>query len=237
MNKERLQHVWLAVIAGGKGTRLFPISHEGCPKQFCDLNRSEKFIQATIQRFIRLGVNPAQVVIVTTNENQAKLAKEQTRKLGVLSQNILEEDESWGYPGVMVRANEVIAQHDPDAIIINTPSDQYIVEGEEFENAVDGAIYEAEHNRIAVVGVRITDLVTATGCGHVVYGQGEADQYGFRRMADFVEKPSTEVADKLMRHAGSACNTGINVWRAKALFGYITTEMILAKKAEAAEIN
>ena len=51
-------NIWLAIIAGGRGTRLFPHSHDDCPKQFCVLDDTNTFIQATARRFIALGVKP-----------------------------------------------------------------------------------------------------------------------------------------------------------------------------------
>ena len=225
-----MRHVWLAVVAGGKGTRLFPISHEGCPKQFCDLTRSQKFVQATIQRFLALGVKPEQVVIITTTPNQTRLAKEQVRSLGVLSQNIYEESETWGYPGVMVKAAQTIYKLDREAIIINTPSDQYVVEDEEFRNAIDGSLEIAAAGDVAVVGVKITDLVTAKGCGHVVFNPSEETKTGFRKMYDFVEKPEEKVADRLMRRASSAVNTGINVWQASTLLNTVDPREITSKR-------
>ncbi len=225
-----MRHVWLVVVAGGKGTRLFPISHEGCPKQFCDLTRSQKFVQATIQRFLALGVKPEQVVIITTTPNQTRLAKEQVRSLGVLSQNIFEENETWGYPGVMVKAAQTIHKLDREAIIINTPSDQYVVEDEEFRNAINGSLEIASAGDVAVVGVKITDLVTAKGCGHVVFNPSEETETGFRKMYDFVEKPEEKVADRLMRRASSAVNTGINVWQASTLLNTIDPREITSKR-------
>ncbi len=225
-----MRHVWLVVVAGGKGTRLFPISHEGCPKQFCDLTRSQKFVQATIQRFLALGVKPEQVVIITTTPNQTRLAKEQVRSLGVLSQNIFEESETWGYPGVMVKAAQTIHKLDREAIIINTPSDQYVVEDEEFRNAINGSLEIASAGDVAVVGVKITDLVTAKGCGHVVFNPSEETETGFRKMYDFVEKPEEKVADRLMRRASSAVNTGINVWQASTLLNTIDPREITSKR-------
>lgn len=225
-----MRHVWLVVVAGGKGTRLFPISHEGCPKQFCDLTRSQKFVQATIRRFLALGVKPEQVVIITTTPNQTRLAKEQVRSLGVLSQNIYEESETWGYPGVMVKAAQTIYKLDREAIIINTPSDQYVVEDEEFRNAIDGSLEIAAAGDVAVVGVKITDLVTAKGCGHVVFNPSEETKTGFRKMYDFVEKPEEKVADRLMRRASSAVNTGINVWQASTLLNTVDPREITSKR-------
>ena len=225
-----MRHVWLVVVAGGKGTRLFPISHEGCPKQFCDLTRSQKFVQATIQRFLALGVKPEQVVIITTTPNQTRLAKEQVRSLGVLSQNIYEESETWGYPGVMVKAAQTIYELDRRAIIVNTPSDQYVVEDEEFRNAIDGSLEIAAAGDVAVVGVKITDLVTAKGCGHVVFNPSEETETGFRKMHDFVEKPEEKLADRLMRRASSAVNTGINVWQASTLLNTVDPREVISKR-------
>ncbi len=225
-----MRHVWLVVVAGGKGTRLFPISHEGCPKQFCDLTRSQKFVQATIQRFLALGVKPEQVVVVTTTPNQTRLAKEQVRSLGVLSQNIFEESETWGYPGVMVKAAQAIHKLDRQAIIVNTPSDQYVVEDEEFKNAINSSLEIAGAGDVAVVGVKITDLVTAKGCGHVVFNPSEETETGFRKMQDFIEKPEEKLADRLMRRASSAVNTGINVWQASTLLNTIDPREIISKR-------
>lgn len=227
MEKNINSHTWCVIIAGGKGTRLFPISHGGCPKQFCNLNSSQTFIQATIQRFLNLGVDPTKIVVITTNESQTQLAKEQTKSLGVLSQNICQTKDSWGYPGVMVKAAEVVYAHDPDAIIVNTPSDQYIVEHHNFKKAFKGSLEIAEKGGVAIIGVKITDLTTAIGCGHMIYDPNEGpDEFGFNKMIDFVEKPAEEIADKLMRSSSSACNTGINVWKASTLLKTIDTTKI-----------
>lgn len=238
MRKKRrkmFKHVWLAVIAGGKGTRLFPISHEGCPKQFCDINESEKFIQATIKRYLRLGVSPNHVAVFTTNLNQTGLAKEQVRGLGVFGQNIYETDEAWGYPGVMVKATEIIKEHDPKAVVINTPSDQYLVDNAEFKSAVYSSIKLAQNDKFVVIGVKINDIITATGCGHVVFDPKEISRSGFRKMLDFFEKPAKGLAERLMRGGNSACNTGINVWKAETLLRTITPDTIEAARNEARE--
>lgn len=229
MDKELMEHVWLAVIAGGKGTRLFPISHEGRPKQFCNLNSSQTFIQATIKRFLDLGVRPTQVVVITANSKQTEHAREQTRGMGILDTNICEVDEEWGYPVVMVKAAEIIREYDDKAIIVNTPSDQYIEEQEEgFKQAFYGALDVARDNgKVAIIGVKITDLTTAIGCGHVVFNPDESEGSGFHEMTDFVEKPDKKRAESLMRSSSSVCNTGINIWKADTLLDVITAKKIL----------
>ena len=210
--KDETKNLWLAVIAGGQGTRLFPLSHDNCPKQFCDLDKDNKFIQATVRRFTAIGVKPNHVVVVTTNARQTELAGEQLTPLGVITPNIYQISPDYGYAGAMVKAAEFIHEQDEDAIIINTPSDQFIEIDDEFIDTMKLAIRSAQADCPTVVGVKVNDLVTFMGCGHAVYDQ---DEVGFCKVVkEFVEKPHKELAVSMMRAGNSACNTGINVWSA-----------------------
>lgn len=213
--KNVMSNVWIAIIAGGQGTRLFPLSHDNCPKQFCALNENETFIQATAKRFIRLGIEPKKIVVVVTNERQVELAKEQLLPMGILSINIYKIPDSCGYAGAMVRAAEFIAKDDEDAVIINTPADQYVVTDEDFEATMFKSINSAASGNPTIVGVRVTDLVTVMGCGHASYETNDTGEC--KSVIGFIEKPSEEVAIQLLKEENSACNTGINVWSAKTI--------------------
>lgn len=213
--KDVFEHIWVAIIAGGKGTRLFPLSHMDCPKQFCQLNSEYTFIQATAKRFIDLGVKPEQVVVLTTNDGQTRLAKEQLRTLGVIEPNIYQVSDKYGYAGAMIKANLFIKDLDKDAVVINTPSDQYIVSGKAFTDTIKLAISNAEQGYPTILGVKVSDMVTFTGCGHAVYDR--EDQGICKKVKSFVEKPKADVATKMMRANNSACNTGINVWHVDTL--------------------
>ena len=101
-------HLWLAVIAGGQGTRLFPLSNEHCPKQFCQLDNDNTFIQATVKRFYEIGVKANHVIVVTTTDRQTELAIKQLTPLGVISPNIYQIEARYGYAGAMVKAAEFI---------------------------------------------------------------------------------------------------------------------------------
>ena len=209
------KHVWVAIIAGGQGTRLFPISHTDRPKQFCQLDKDNTFIQAVIRNFSGLGVKSSQFVIITTNDNQTELAREQTLSRGVLSQNIYQIDPTLGYSAAMYMAAEFIHSHDANAIIINTPSDQFIdASSDDFRETMNIAVEEARKDNAVIVGVKVNDLVVATGCGHALYEDSESK---CSTVIGFVEKPKLKEADKIMRQGNSACNTGINVWKASTL--------------------
>ena len=228
------EHLWVIIIAGGQGTRLFPISHPGCPKQFCQLDKKNTFIQAVIENFKSLGIKPTHMVVVTTDDNQTALATKQCLPRGVLSQNILQLDPEIGYPGVAIRATEAVFLLDPEAIVISTPSDQYLIPNEDFQNAIESAVLAAIKNDCVIVGVKVGDLNTAMGCGHAIYNDAPEDAPCYD-VEEFVEKPDLELAKQIMLNGNSACNTAINVWRAdvirKIFTGYdyhgITTDGLM----------
>ena len=209
------KNVWVAIIAGGKGTRLFPLSHMDCPKQFCQLDGENTFIQATAKRFISLGVEPEHVIILTTNNGQTQLAKDQLRSLGIIEPNIYQIQDKYGYAGAMVKANLFIAQLDKNAIVINTPADQYIVPSKAFTETVMTAVDNAKKGNPTIMGVKVHDMVTFTGCGHALYDL--KDSGVCKKVKGFKEKPKKEEAEKMMRAKNSACNTGINVWRVSTM--------------------
>ncbi|MBQ9172069.1 hypothetical protein IJ162_03075 [Candidatus Saccharibacteria bacterium] len=205
------EHLWTAIIAGGKGTRLFPISHPDCPKQFCQLDERNTFIQAVVDNFTFLGVKPTNIVVITTSDSQTELAKKQCLPRGILSQNILQLSPQLGYAGSMIKATSEIYKLDPAAIIINTPADQYLVPDFEFKAAIESAVAGAKNGNSVIVGVKVNDIVTAMGCGHAIYEETNSACFP---VTGFVEKPDKKKADEIMRQGNSACNTGINVWRA-----------------------
>ncbi len=212
------QHKWVAVIAGGQGTRLFPLSHKKCPKQFCQLYPGVTFIQDTVNRFLGCSVRPNHVVVITTNPDQTELARKQLAHLGVLSQNVYEISPHFGYAGAMVKAAEFIHELDSGAVILNTPADQYIDVDDNFKMTINRAYKSAADGYPTIVGVKVTDLVTVMGCGHALYRPDHDDETKtVFSITGFVEKPDKKKADELMRADISACNTGINCWTAKSI--------------------
>ncbi len=213
------KHTWLAVIAGGKGTRLFPISNPDKPKQFCQLDSKNTFIQAAIDNFTGLGIKPNHIVVITTSDSQTEWAKSQVMSRGVLSQDIYQIAPDWGYPGAMYQATKFISKLDPDAKVICTPSDQYLESSDDdFEYAIKIALKEAENDFPVLIGVKVNDLVTAMGCGHAIY---EDSDRGCYTVTEFIEKPNEYMADKIMRRDDTACNTGIAVWKASTVLNSI----------------
>lgn len=208
-------NLWLSVIAGGSGTRLFLFSNDNCPKQFCQMDENNTFIQATVKRFLSIGVDPKHVVIIVTNDVQKNLAIEQiVEKLNVLSGNVLEIGPEHGYAGAMIVATRFIQEQDENATIIQTPSDQYVDSGEEFKRAIREAIATVNDGNPAIIGKKITNAETAKELGNIIYTEsGRA----IVKIDDFIEKPSVETISEIMKVKNSACNTGINIWKPSML--------------------
>ena len=210
----------LLVIAGGRGTRLWPISHEDCPKQFTLINPNETFIQATVKRYYEVGVKPNRVFVITTNARQHELAVEQLCGLGVLEPNIVKFSSKYGYAGCMAKGANFIEKFYPNACIINTPADQYIDMTEQsregFLEIMSTAIDNANSGNPTIVGLKGIEREAFRGLGHASYDQ--ATDGACRKVTGFIEKPEDdELIDEMIRGNYTAANTGINVWRMKEI--------------------
>lgn len=215
--RELIGHIWVIVLAGGGGTRLFPLSNKYRPKPFVSVKGKQTLIEETVKRFIDLGISKNHVVVITTNECQTKHAKEKLSGLGILPQNIYQILPKYGYTGAMIKAAEFVFSRDKDAILINTPSDQLVEANASFAATIKRGVQLATSGMFTIIGVKIYDLVTFMGSGHVFY-----DENG--RVLKFIEKPELEIANEMMLADTTACNTGINIWRAADLLEAIKGE-------------
>ncbi len=207
-------NLWLTVIAGGNGTRLFLFSNKDRPKQFCRMNEDNTFIQATVERFLQFGIDPKHVIIIVANEVQQDLAITQlSERFNILSSNILNIGPDHGYAGAKIYATKVIEEKDPNAKIIMTPADQYVENNQDFKNAILRGLAIAETNPV-VIGKRINDANAAKELGNIIYDNEEnkAEANGFS-IETFVEKPDIDWITKTMLEKSSACNTGISIWK------------------------
>ena len=206
----------LLVIAGGQGARLWPISHKDCPKQFTLVNPNETFIQATVKRYYEVGVKPENVYVVVTNEKQHALAVEQLCGLGVIEPNIVKLPSRYGYAGCMSKGADFIGKYCKNAVIINTPADQYIdMTGESrtgFIEVMNMAIANASSGVPTIVGLEGIERDAYRGLGHACFDRNSEGKC--RPVTHFIEKPKDdELIDDMIRGKYSAANTGINVWR------------------------
>jgi len=191
------------IIAGGSGTRLWPLSRSGFPKQFLALGCTETLFQKACLR-CKAITNDIKSILVVTNEEHRFLAQEQLREIGLTEANILLEPVGRNTaPAMTLAALEAMAGDD-DPILFVTPADQTIQDSEAFQAAASSAVQLAMDNALVILGVVPTSA-------HTGYGYIKADG---DTVAQFVEKPDLATAEHYLQEGNYYWNAGIFVTKA-----------------------
>lgn len=202
-------------MAGGQGTRFWPMSTAAKPKQFLALTSSRSMIQETYSRFLH-RIPQEDIYIVTTRE-YVPLLRDQLPELA--EDHIIEEPERRDTGPCMAWTAHFFLRNGVDDILITAPSDQYIPDGEAFHRALEEAERLARQE-LAIVTLGIKPTRPETGFGYIetVREQGAA---GGLRVTRFLEKPTLEVARQLIQRDHLYWNSGIFIWRPSTLAHYM----------------
>jgi mannose-1-phosphate guanylyltransferase len=204
------------IMAGGKGTRLWPLSRASAPKQFIQFIGDRTLFQATLARVSDPALYEAPIVI--TNEDFRFLVAEQARELGIpLSGILLEPTARNTAPAVAAGAALVARQFGEAAILQVLASDHEIVAGEEYFDAIVLARNTALAGKLVTFGIDPTE--PATGYGYIEIGQKLAS--GAHAVKRFVEKPALAEAERMLSAGGFVWNSGIFMFQA----GQVLAEM------------
>ena len=196
----------VVIMAGGIGSRFWPMSTPDLPKQFVDIMGVGKtLIQMTVERFSALC--PMSNFWVVTGEKYVDLVKEQLPELP--HDNILAEPAARNTAPCIAYACWKIKDRHPDANIVVTPSDALVLDAHEYRQVLSKALeYTAVHPDIVTVG--ICPNRPETGYGYIKEGEHVGD--GIHKVQSFREKPSLEVAQSYLSEGGYLWNAGIFVW-------------------------
>lgn len=214
---ESNKHLYLALMAGGSGTRFWPKSTKSHPKQFLALTPegktetgSRNLLEVTLDRFAG-SVPLTQTYILTTAQLQDKVRDLQSDGVRILA----EPQARNTAPCLYWAAREVIAR-DPEGIMIVLPSDHYIRQMPAFHKTMRTAVAWAEaHDDLVTLGVKPTR--PETGYGYLERSEAlQNTERGFR-IRRFVEKPSRERAEGFMSAGNYLWNGGMFVWKARAI--------------------
>ena len=201
------------VLCGGSGTRLWPLSRTGFPKQFLCLTGKESLFQQAALRLANLGNQDIQVAdpIIVTGEEHRFLASEQMREVGVeLGCALLEPVGRNTAPALTLAAFAAI-EGVADPVLVVTPADQTVVKADAFTAAMQQAVAEAANGTIVILGV--TPDKPETGYGYIQINQAEANADA-RTVRRFLEKPDAATAQAYLAEGGYYWNAGMFVLKA-----------------------
>lgn len=201
----------IVIMAGGVGSRFWPLSTPEYPKQFIDiLGVGRTLIQLTYDRFE--GIVPDENVWVVTNKKYVDIVKEQLPNIP--EGNILAEPCARNTAPCIAWAGWKIREKDCKANIVVTPSDAIVMNVGAFQNIIQEALdYTEKNNAIVTLGIRPNR--PETGYGYVHMDQKETGN--IYKVWEFKEKPNLETAEKYLADGNYLWNAGIFVWNVQTL--------------------
>ena len=200
-------------MAGGIGSRFWPLSKDNCPKQFLDiLGTGKSFIRATFERF--LPEVPAKNFVVVTNAAYKGLVLEHLPELKE-SQVLCEPMRRNTAPCIAYATYHILSQCKEAAIAV-TPADHLVTNEREFQRVIGEGLDFVERNREALMTIGIKPSRPETGYGYI-----EVDEIkeGIVPVASFKEKPDLETAKQFLAAGRYFWNSGIFLWSSDAIMG------------------
>ena len=216
-----INHTYAVIMAGGGGTRLWPISRRETPKQALKFIGDDSLFQSTIKRLE--GFFSLEHILVVTVAEQAELLKAQVPDLP--EENFLIEPAPRGTASVVGFAATVLHHRDPEAIMALFPADHFIRNRDLFYHLLGTAVDVAEKNYLVTLG--ITPTFPATGYGYIQRGEKLLENFAYPvyKVARFKEKPQKEEAYEMSVRGGYSWNSGMFIWRTQAILSEIDRQM------------
>ncbi|HSC54590.1 MAG TPA: mannose-1-phosphate guanylyltransferase [Phnomibacter sp.] len=200
---------YVAIMAGGIGSRFWPMSRNRLPKQFLDvLGTGQSLLQSTFNRFASFV--PVENIFIVTFEEYAPLVAKHLPNLPV--ENILKEPSRKNTAPCVAYMAFKLMKRNPNASFIVSPSDHLVLDQQGFASIAQKAL-DFVDNKPSLVTLGINPTYPNTGYGYIQYDQekGEDDVY---RVKTFTEKPNLELAKTFLASGDFLWNAGIFVWKA-----------------------
>lgn len=208
MNK----HNYAVIMAGGVGSRFWPLSRRKYPKQFLDIfGTNQSLFQSTFERFKK--VCPEENIIVVTNEDYRPIVKEQIP--GIRDEQILGEPLARNTAPCIAYASHKINKRDSEAVMVVAPSDHLIKDEDRFSQHIFNCLQFAQKEDILItLGIKPTR--PDTGYGYIQMIE-EQQKNLFYKVKTFTEKPNPELAQYFIDSGEFLWNTGIFIWSVQSI--------------------
>jgi len=214
-------HTYAVIMAGGGGTRLWPISRKERPKQLLPLIGLETLFQSTVERLENL-FPPERILVVTVEEQARDMLKQAPT---IPEENYIIEPAPRGTASVAGLAAVVLQKRDPQATMAILPSDHFIRNRDLFHYLLNTAFDVAEDNYLVTLG--ITPSHPSTAYGYIQQGEALSGNYKYPayKVKSFVEKPDEKMSQQLLRTGAHSWNSGMFIWKADTILDEINRQM------------
>lgn len=230
-----MKHNYCVIMAGGVGSRFWPMSRSVHPKQFIDvLGIGKSLLQQTYERYAH-KLCPPENILVVTHASYKDMVKKQLPE--ILDENILCEPLRKNTAPCIAYASYKIAKKDPKALVVVAPSDHLILKDKTFGKAIK-ACYEKAASEDCLITMGIRPMRPDTGYGYIQYVESKVKEKDprIKKVKTFTEKPDLEMAQFFLQSGDFLWNSGIFTWSIssiiKAMEKYMPEEAALFREGK-----
>ena len=207
-----MSKVYPVLLAGGSGTRLWPLSRKSFPKQFSKLIGEKTLFQFSAQRLTFSHILDFAPHITLTNADFRFIIGEQLQEVGIDPGPILIEPEAKNTAAAILAASLFAYSKDEDAVLLVAPSDHVIPDTAAFHEAIKVGLSYVENQKMVTFGIKPTH--PETGYGYLQLSMDLLDGYGASDLGKFIEKPNLQDAKQMLEAGHYLWNAGIFLFRA-----------------------
>ena len=208
-----MSKIYPVLLAGGSGTRLWPLSRKSYPKQFSSLIGDKTLFQASAQRLTSSETLEFASHLTLTNSDYRFIIGEQFQEVGIDPGPILIEPEAKNTAAAILVASIFVHSEDENAVLLVAPSDHVITDTEDFHAAIKVGLSHVQKQKMVTFGIKPTH--PETGYGYLELSKNSLDEHGSSDLEKFIEKPDLQDAKQMLKAGHYLWNAGIFLFRAQ----------------------